>query len=64
MPTTSQDHAQDPAKLSAAQRVWLERQGRAARLLEARQRKSVRDRRLARRLPRADRAPRRVGPPS
>ena len=55
MPPIYQHDAQDIATLSAADRDWLQRQGRAARLLEARQRKSVRDRRLPRRGPRAGR---------
>jgi uncharacterized protein YecT (DUF1311 family) len=56
MPTIPQYDAQDLATLSAAQRAWLERQGRAARLLEARQRKSVHDRRRPRSSRRAGRA--------
>ena len=42
-------NAQDTATLSPLDREWLRRQGRAARLLEARQRTAVRDRRLPRR---------------
>jgi hypothetical protein len=39
MPTIHDDDALDNATLSATEREWLERQGRAARKLEARQRK-------------------------
>ena len=49
MPTSQRDDTQDTATLSPLDREWLRRQGRAARLLEARQRAAVRDRRLPRR---------------
>ena len=49
MSTIYLDDAQDTATLTPLDREWLRRQGRAARLLEARQRKAVRDRRLPRR---------------
>jgi len=39
MSTIHHDDALDNATLSATEREWLERQGRAARALEARQRK-------------------------
>jgi hypothetical protein len=39
MSTIHHDDALDEATLSASERDWLERQGRAARALEARQRK-------------------------
>jgi hypothetical protein len=41
MSTIHHDSALDDAELSAAEREWLERQGRAARALEARQRRSA-----------------------
>ena len=41
MSTIHHDAALDDATLSATEREWLERQGRAARLLEARQRQSA-----------------------
>jgi hypothetical protein len=49
MPSIHQDDAQDTATLTPLDREWLRRQGRAARLVEARQRAAVRDRRLPRR---------------
>ena len=39
MSTIHHDDALDSATLSATEREWLERQGRAARALEVRQRK-------------------------
>ena len=41
MSTIHHDATLDDAKLSGTERVWLERQGRAARLLEASQRESA-----------------------
>ena len=41
MSTIHHDDALDNATLSAGEREWLKRQGRAARALEARQRKSM-----------------------
>jgi hypothetical protein len=41
MPTTQDNDAPDNATLSATEREWLERQGRAARALEVRQRNST-----------------------
>lgn len=41
MPTTQDNDAPDKATLSATEREWLERQGRAARALEVRQRNSA-----------------------
>jgi len=49
MSTIQRDDMQDTATLSPLDREWLRRQGRTARLLEARQRAAVRDRRLPRR---------------
>jgi hypothetical protein len=42
-------NTKDTTTLSPLDREWLRRQGRSARLLEARQRTAVRDRRLPRR---------------
>ena len=49
MDTIHHEDARDTATLTALDREWLRRQGRAARLLEDRQRTAVRDRRLPRR---------------
>jgi hypothetical protein len=44
MPTIHHDDELDNATLSPTQREWLERQGRAARKLEARERKLAAER--------------------
>jgi hypothetical protein len=62
MPTIHHDDARDTTTLTPLDREWLRRQGRAARLLEDRQRKAVRDRRLPRRS--RDRRPWRSAPPA
>ena len=49
MSSIHHDDARDTATLTSLDREWLRRQGRAARLLEDRQRTAVRDRRLPRR---------------
>jgi hypothetical protein len=49
MSSIHHDDARDTTTLTPLDREWLRRQGRAARLLENRQRSAVRDRRLPRR---------------
>ena len=49
MSSIHHDDARDTTTLTSLDREWLRRQGRAARLLEDRQRAAVRDRRLPRR---------------
>ena len=63
MPSIHHNDARDIATLSPLDREWLRRQGRAARLLEDRQRTAVRDRRLPRRG-RVSRRPPRSAPPA
>jgi hypothetical protein len=62
MPTIQHHDAQATATLSAAERDWIRRQGRAARSLEARQRQALRARRFAPKGLPADRT-RRFSPP-
>jgi len=64
MSTIRHDDSQHAATLSAAEREWLRRQGRAARSLEARQRQSARNRRFAPQRPTADPSRRSKTPPA
>jgi len=63
MSTIHHDDALDNATLSATEREWLERQGRAARALEARQRKLASTRVRAAAVARAANRQRRPAPP-
>jgi hypothetical protein len=63
MSTIHHDAAFDDATLSATEREWLERQGRAARALEARQRKLAARRERAAVNGRAANRARRPAPP-
>ena len=63
MSTIHHDDALDAAMVSATERGWLERQGRAARALEARQRKSASERALSVSNGRAANRRRRPAPP-
>jgi len=63
MSTIHHDDALDNAALSATEREWLERQGRAARALEVRQRKLASKRPRSVSNGRAANRPRRPAPP-
>ena len=63
MSTIHHDDALDDATLSATEREWLERQGRAARALEVRQRKLASKRARSGSNGRAANRPRRPAPP-
>jgi hypothetical protein len=57
MRTTLREPQQDVHALTPAERQWIRRQGRAARMLETRQRRELRSRRAAARRQRpAERA--------
>jgi len=62
MASIQHEDTQDTTTLTPLDREWLRRQGRAARLLEARQCTAVRDRRLPRQG-RVSRRPRRSATP-